>query len=198
MTPARGRPRDFDTDAALDAAIQVFWKKGFEGVGVAELCNSMGIAKQSMYHWVGDKKGLYVAALRRYQMTCLSGLHQMLTSNDSPLASIRICLHAIADYAKSPDCMGCLLTNGENEFGTSDPAVSSAVDDAEAYIVREFRSALERAQQAGEISDSIDCQALGSAMAVLRNGVMIAGRAGQSAESIDQTINLIEAMLKTG
>ncbi len=194
----RGRPREFDTDTALDTAVLVFWRKGYEGAGVSELCTAMGIAKQSMYDWVGDKRGLYIAALERYAVTHICGLRDMLGLKGSPIANLRHCLYAMAEYAKAPQCDGCFLTNAENEFGISDPEISRVVHNVEGIIIQAFTDVLERAKDAGEVPASLDCAATASALAVLRNGLMVAGRSGQSDRAIDQTIVLIEALLRQG
>ncbi|MEO0475831.1 MAG: TetR/AcrR family transcriptional regulator [Planctomycetota bacterium] len=197
MTPSqRGRPREFDTEAALDAALGVFWEQGYEATGVAELCDAMGIAKQSMYDWVGDKKGLYLASIERYNATHICGLKGHLSTAGSPIKNLWHCLNAMAEYAKSPDCIGCFLTNAENEFGTRDPDVARLTKAMEEYIVAQFADVLERAKSAGEVPENLDANAMAAALAVFRNGIMLAGRAGQSAASIDQTIKLIEQLLK--
>lgn len=198
MSPGRGRPREFDTDAALDAAMAVFWEQGYEATSVAQLCDAMGIAKQSMYDWVSDKKALYLLAIERYYQQRICGLRDMLSVDESPLANLRHCLHAMAEYAKQPDCQGCFVTNTENEFGTSDPEVAAVTKRIEGFIVESFQGVLERAKEAGEVPASLDCKAMGAALAVVRNGLMVAGRAGQSHESIDQTVAMVEAMLKAG
>lgn len=61
-----GRPRAFDMEGALDAAVDVFWRRGFEGASLAELTTAMGINKPSLYAAFGDKAQLFQAALRRY------------------------------------------------------------------------------------------------------------------------------------
>ncbi|MEM9372531.1 MAG: TetR/AcrR family transcriptional regulator [Planctomycetota bacterium] len=198
MSPGRGRPREFDTEAALDAAMGVFWKQGYEATSVSELCDAMRVARQSMYDWVGDKKALYLLAVERYNQQRICGLRDMLSMDESPMANLRHCLHAMAEYAKQEDCMGCLVTNTESEFGTSDADVSAMTDRIERFIVGSFRDVLERARDAGEVPASLDCEAMGAALAVVRNGLMVAGRSGQSHESIDQTISMVEAMLRTG
>lgn len=68
-TARRGRPRGFDTDAALDRAVGVFWRRGYAGAGVAELTAAMGISPPSLYAAFGDKRGLFLAALDRYAAT---------------------------------------------------------------------------------------------------------------------------------
>lgn len=61
-----GRPRAFDTDRALDAAVDVFWAQGFESASLADLATAMGINKPSIYAAFGDKSQLFQAALHRY------------------------------------------------------------------------------------------------------------------------------------
>ncbi|MCP2265514.1 TetR/AcrR family transcriptional regulator [Promicromonospora thailandica] len=61
-----GRPRAFDTDAALDAAVEVFWRRGFAGASLTELSSAMGINKPSVYGAFGDKAQLFQSALHRY------------------------------------------------------------------------------------------------------------------------------------
>ncbi len=176
----------------------VFWEHGYEATGVAQLCDAMGIAKQSMYDWVGDKRGLYLLVIERYYQSRVCGLGDHLRAPGSPLANLRHCLGAMAEYAKSPECLGCLLTNARSEFGTTDEEVGALTARVEAYIVEAFRDVLERAKAAGELPAHADCSAMASAISVIRNGLMVAGRAGQSSESIDQTLLMVERMLKTG
>jgi AcrR family transcriptional regulator len=65
MAP-RGRPRTFDVDTALDAAVDVFWRHGYEGAGLTELTDAMGIGRPSLYTAFGDKAQLFQRALARY------------------------------------------------------------------------------------------------------------------------------------
>src|ERR1700685_4312585 len=61
-----GRPREFDTDAALEKAMRLFWAKGYEGTSVGDLTKTLGISKPSLYAAFGDKQSLFRAALERY------------------------------------------------------------------------------------------------------------------------------------
>src|ERR1041384_1958854 len=61
-----GRPRDFDMEKALDAALHVFWKKGYEGASLTDLTEAMGINRPSLYAAFGNKEDLFRRALARY------------------------------------------------------------------------------------------------------------------------------------
>src|SRR5262252_2095208 len=62
----RGRPRAFDRDRALDQALQVFWRKGYEGASLSDLTRAMGINRPSLYAAFGNKKSLFRQVLDRY------------------------------------------------------------------------------------------------------------------------------------
>src|SRR3982751_852838 len=65
-TPARGRPRSFDADRALDQALKVFWSKGYEGASLPDLTAAMGINRPSLYAAFGNKESLFKKVLARY------------------------------------------------------------------------------------------------------------------------------------
>ena len=70
---------------ALEAAMSLFWEKGYEATGLAELLERMGIGRQSLYNTFGDKRSLFVLALSHYYQTRLTGLQQLIEGNSSPL-----------------------------------------------------------------------------------------------------------------
>src|SRR5688500_18771243 len=65
-SPGRGRPRAFDENKALDAALDVFWRKGYEGASLSDLTDTMGINRPSLYAAFGNKEALFRKVLERY------------------------------------------------------------------------------------------------------------------------------------
>lgn len=107
-----GRPRDFDVDAALDAAVELFWARGYGPTSVRQLCDAMGIQPGSFYAAFGSKEACFHRALARY----LAG--QRLPSEPGPEA-IRAWLRAIT--APSRRGRGCLLVTSAVEHPLLDP-----------------------------------------------------------------------------
>lgn len=113
-----GRPRDFDPDAALDAAVRLFWERGFVATSVRDLCDAMEIKPGSFYAAFGSKEACFRRALERYLAT------QPRPGAPGPDA-IRAWLRAIVDPARAPK--GCLLVNSAVEHPSLDALTQQLV-----------------------------------------------------------------------
>lgn len=83
------RQREFDEDKVLDAAMQLFWEKGFEATSLSDLTSRMGIQRPSLYSAFGDKKGLFEAALRKYTSAHAASIRGKLQTNSSVKEAFR-------------------------------------------------------------------------------------------------------------
>ncbi|MEM8754037.1 MAG: TetR/AcrR family transcriptional regulator [Pseudomonadota bacterium] len=112
-TKKRGRPRRFDPDAALDAAVEVFWAKGYEGASLDDLTGAMGINRPSLYAAFGDKRALFAAALRRYgDGAGRAALDAFAAEPDVRAATRRFLEVSLDGQARSGDCAkGCLIAS---------------------------------------------------------------------------------------
>jgi TetR/AcrR family transcriptional repressor of nem operon len=111
------RPREFDTDAALDGAIAVFREHGFEGTSAQMLVDAMGIGRQSLYAAFGDKWQLYCSAARRYGMGECAVHFDALRSGPRAIDGIYAMLRRVVETADQP----CLGVSSIYEFGASRP-----------------------------------------------------------------------------
>jgi AcrR family transcriptional regulator len=121
----RGRPRTFDETGALEKAIQVFWSKGYDGVTIDDLVAGMGVGRPSLYAVFGDKRAIFLRALRAYAEAkgarAANALLSPRTLRDSLVAFLR---YAVESATEKGSARGCLLI-----------CVAPLVDDAE---VRKF------------------------------------------------------------
>src|SRR5438034_6461380 len=86
---ARGRPRSFDRDAALERAVEVFWTHGYEATSVSDLTRAMGINPPSLYAAFGDKEQLFMAAVDRYQQERIAVVTQVFDEESTAEAAVR-------------------------------------------------------------------------------------------------------------
>src|SRR5437016_7336822 len=97
-----GRPRAFDVDQALDQALKVFWRKGYEGASLPDLTRAMGINRPSLYAAFGNKQSLFCKALHRYHEQHSDYLRRALAAPTARAAARRI-LHGLIDLQTSGD-----------------------------------------------------------------------------------------------
>ncbi len=109
----RGRPREFAVADALDRALPIFWRDGYDGASVSELAEAMGISKPSLYAAFGDKEGLYLQALSRYgEQQEARRRHVLDAQPDARLAVEAFLLSVVATYTDPALPGGCMVVSG--------------------------------------------------------------------------------------
>src|SRR5580698_3850049 len=107
-----GRPREFDTDAALEKAMRLFWAKTYEGTSVADLTETVGISRPSLYAAFGDKQSLFRAALERYAAGPASYVAVALGKPTAREVAEQLLRGAADLQASTRNPGGCLTVNG--------------------------------------------------------------------------------------
>lgn len=106
----RGRPRAFDEEQALDAALAVFWRNGYQGASLAELTHAMDISKPSLYAAFGNKEQLYLSALERYREQQLIKHTEALAAEPDLKNAMRAFLRSVATMLTAPELPGgCMV-----------------------------------------------------------------------------------------
>jgi AcrR family transcriptional regulator len=172
------RPKEFEDEAALEQAIEVFSAHGYEGTSTDELLLVMGISRQSMYNTFGDKKRLYLEALRRYIASSVSEQIRALRAHASPLKGIE----ALVDFAVSravadpdPKCLGI---SAICEFGRSDSEVTIITEVASKTLLSALERRIAEAKAEGEIGKGVSPQTAAQFLSAMLAGIKIAARAG--------------------
>ncbi|HZU65030.1 MAG TPA: TetR/AcrR family transcriptional regulator [Novosphingobium sp.] len=107
-SPVRGRPRQFDPEQALAAALQVFWRKGYEGASLSELTEAMGITRPSLYACFGNKEALFRKALDLYERDKLCYMRSALQAPTARGVAQRLLEGSLALQTGQSDPRGCL------------------------------------------------------------------------------------------
>jgi TetR/AcrR family transcriptional repressor of nem operon len=124
------RPREFDEDEALEAAMGLFWTKGYEAASLEDLLSAMGIARGSLYKAFRSKRDIYLAALSRYDRTVVEAVVTMLgdpAGGDGSARIRRFLLSAVESLGRDGDRRGCFLCNAAVDRAQSDPDVTARV-----------------------------------------------------------------------
>ena len=101
MKLSPGRPLEFDPDAALDAAMQIFWRNGYENTSMQNLLDGMNLSKSSLYQAFGGKQALFERCMTRYGDEMIASLRHALQESPSGLGFIRQFLESVLDEARA-------------------------------------------------------------------------------------------------
>ncbi|MEV0117598.1 TetR/AcrR family transcriptional regulator [Streptomyces sp. NPDC050844] len=122
------RPREFDEDRVVTAAMETFWRHGYEGTSTRALCDSTGLGPSSLYNTFGGKRQLYLHALSRYYETSTAEQIEILRGDGPAKERLRdMMIHAVDADLDEADGRGCFAINTAVEIGGLDPEVKDAV-----------------------------------------------------------------------
>lgn len=168
------RPKAFDTDKALDAAVAVFRDHGYEGSSASMLVGAMGIGRQSLYDSFGDKWQLYRAALRRYTTTEIQAHLHTLRNEDRAIDGLRAMMDRVVAEAENP----CLGVGSICEFGTSRADLEEIKSAAASILYGAIADRIREAQEQGDLAADLDPTAVAGFFDSSFAGIRIAARGG--------------------
>jgi TetR/AcrR family transcriptional repressor of nem operon len=172
------RTKEFDPDAVLQKALELFWDRGYEATSMADLVEHLGIARASIYATFGGKHELYVRALDRYVQGRDPRLVEMLSQPGPVLPAVRALVEA---YAAESVCdarrRGCMVVSAAVELMSRDPQAARRVEASWDTLETALTSALTRARAQGEIGAEKDPRALARFLLVLLQGMRVLGHA---------------------
>ena len=179
-----GRPREFDLDAALDEAMEVFWRRGYEGATIAELTGAMGINPPSLYAAFGSKEGLLKAALDRYTIQRNECMAEILSAPTAREVAERGLLK-LADLQTDPaNPPGCLLVAGGLACGVGSENIPFELAAHRAQMEDQLRERFIRAREEGDLAADSDPAALARYLSAVIAGIGVLASAGATREQL--------------
>jgi TetR/AcrR family transcriptional repressor of nem operon len=174
-----GRLKGFHEDRAIDAAVDCFWMRGYEGTSVRDLGAAMGIGGASLYNAFGDKRALFTRSLQRYAERSMRERIARLEGSHRPKEAIRAFLAEIIDRSlKDPDRKGCLLVNSALDVAPHDAEIGKVVGGYLDEIRTFFRRNVEAARRAGQVPRTIDPEAVSGHLLGVVLGIRVLARTG--------------------
>lgn len=150
-----GRPREFNTELALDAAMQQFWRVGYEATSLQDLLNVMKLSKSSLYQTFGSKHELFIRSLDYYQQSSVNELSNVLERSHSSKVFMRQFLEDVISEASLSKKKGCLLVNTANELAHRDKAIAKAVSKGMINVSSVIKASIIRGKDEKTISTKI-------------------------------------------
>jgi len=183
---AMGRPREFDAGSALDQAMEVFWRHGYEGATIAQLTDAMGINPPSLYAAFGNKEGLLKAALDRYTAKRAAWMDEVLGASTARDVAERM-LMGIAETQTDPaNPPGCLLVQGGLACGTGSENVPFELAARRALTEDQIRERFIKAKREGDLKETADPVALARYLSAVSVGMGVMASSGADREALRQ------------
>jgi AcrR family transcriptional regulator len=179
----RGRPRSFDREQALERAMQVFWKQGYEATSIHDLTRAMGINPPSLYAAFGDKERLFMEAVERYQRECGPAVGCILDGAPTARGAIeRLLMESAGQMAHSGDPRGCMLITSATNCSAA--SVQSALAGRREEQKGALKARIDRGVREGELPRGTDTAALADFYTMVLQGMAIRARDGATRKSL--------------
>jgi TetR/AcrR family transcriptional regulator, transcriptional repressor for nem operon len=192
-----GRPLEFDHDQALNAAVEMFWCRGYEATSMSDLLQAMNLSKSSLYQTFGGKQELFRLCLARYAQWLRASMSAELDKAESGFGFLETVLDGVAATAQTTQGLnGCLIVNSVNEFGRRELAIALSLDEGLEPITTLLGAAVSRAQAEGDISPEVDLTSLINYLHVAVSGLRTMIKAGTDVSTARATVALILKALK--
>lgn len=180
------RSKQFDPKDALAAAMNAFWRLGYENTSLDVLMREMGIAKQSLYDTFGDKRALYLTALAHYRDESHASMRQLFSSSRSVREGFAELLFGLSAESREQHARGCLLLSANMVRVSGDAVIADLLRRNQATVESIFAEALRRARSEGELSRRQDPAALARFFVATVQGMRAMARLKSDRRALDQ------------
>jgi AcrR family transcriptional regulator len=180
-----GRHREFDVEKALDAALCVFWRKGYEGASYADLTEAIGVERPALYSAFGNKETLFRRALSRYYERYLGYMPEALRLPTARQVAEHILYNAADLNTRYSDHRGCFAINGALAGSDEAEPVRQALIDFRAAGQAQLRERFEQAKAEGDLPETARPDALAAFIMAVTHGMAVQAKAGFSREMLE-------------
>jgi AcrR family transcriptional regulator len=193
-----GRHREFDMEKALDAALCVFWRKGYEGASYADLTEATGVERPALYSAFGNKEALFRRALTRYYDRYMDFIPAALQLPTAREVAARILYSSVDLNTRYPNHTGCLGINGAVAGSDEAEPVRQALINVRAAGEAQLRERFERAKADGDLPETAKPDALAAFVMAVLHGMAVQAKAGFSRDMLDAVVEQALSTWPTG
>jgi len=183
-----GRPRSFETAKALDAAMKVFWRKGYEGASLSDLTRAMGINRPSLYAAFGDKESLFRKVLDRYDNGPAGYVREALNQPTARAAVERLMEGAAKLATASSNPRGCLFVQSALACGDGAKAIRNDLILRRDAGEKAVRQRLKRAQAEGDLPGDANPADLARYVVTMIHGIAVQAASGAARDQLRRVI----------
>jgi TetR/AcrR family transcriptional repressor of nem operon len=192
MPLPRGRPRSFDTDAAVERAMRVFWSRGYHGTALPDLLRATKLSRGSLYAAFGGKHALFLRALDRYIADALARIDVELGPRHAPVDGLRTFLAGyVVRTSGASGRRGCLLVATAMELAANDPDVEARIRSFFKAMEAKLSAAFVCAKAAGELAAGVEPTSAARIMVCFVEGLRVTGKTGPARTTSQATADAL-------
>jgi len=188
-TATKGRPREFCLDAALAAALRVFWTKGYEGTSLTDLTDAMGVTRPSLYAAFGNKEALFRKALDLYEQEKLAYTRAALDAPTARAVAERFLRGGLANQTCADEPKGCLGVISAVVCGAEAESIRSEVIARRKSSHQALVDRFDRAKAEGDLPGHVDAGGLTSYLIAIMQGMAVQASSGASCEELSRLVD---------
>ena len=189
MKRARGRPRQYEEDVALQAAGEVFWTKGFSATSLDDLAVAMGMNRPSIYRAFGDKEAVYRKALVQFCQGMEAAFERTMLAEDDIRKALRSFYRdALTVYTSGEQPKGCLVMSTAVTAAACHPEIQGDLLNVIRDLDQKFAKRLEQARDAGQLEANFDAVGRGLVAQSLLHSLSLRARAGETPTRLNRMI----------
>jgi AcrR family transcriptional regulator len=183
---ASGRPREFDPELALERAMEVFWRQGYEGTSLTDLTEALGITRPSLYAAFGNKEALFRRVLERYEARAGSYRPKALIAPTAREVARQLLEGAAALHGDKANPSGCLGVQGALACGGEAGAIREELIAHRSAGEKAIRERMKRAKREGDLPPDADPAALARYLSAVLYGMAVLAAGGVSRKDLVQ------------
>ncbi len=185
------RPRSFDSEEVLEKVMVRFWEAGYSATTLDDLEKVTGLKRVSLYNAFGDKRELFLEALRCYRRVVVSGRTAPLRDSSRGLDAIRSFFQGLLAAQDSGWPAGCLMVNTSIDETHLDRQVLDLVRQHFQAMENFFAGALERSRLSGELRAEVPTQAAAAYLLTFVQGLAVLGRNPETSVRVRDAVDLL-------
>jgi TetR/AcrR family transcriptional regulator, transcriptional repressor for nem operon len=190
------RVKEFDEEQVLKKALNVFWCKGYNGTSMQDLIDGLGISRSSLYDTYGDKRSLFLAALKMYHNIHARATIDMITKSDSILDTIKLIFKQTIEESVSDKLQkGCFAVNSSIDLAPHDKEITGIINANQKEVEDAFYKAVKKGQESGEISSRHSARMLARFILNTNYGIRVNAKTTNDKKFYDDILQVVLSIL---
>lgn len=198
MQRGPGRPRAFEPDDFLNAAMHCFWQQGYRATSLTDLKNATGLASASIYQLYPDKRAIFLAALKRYMDLGLARLGQRAEQLEPEAALRQTLAFGVTLSTGEAGKKGCFSIAAATEMLPGDSEVTALVSDMFRGIISRLEQILRNGQASGVFRTDRDAAVMAESVFMLLEGMRVYGKIAPESEKLLGAIDFMMDSVRSG